>query len=108
MAANKTLNKTQREERLAEVARLHRQGMTQVEIAKALGVSQPQIAYDLRVLRIRYQTTQIEDHGELVAEKLAQYRDIRREAWEAWERNKQDAGKVFDEFAGAMDDGDEA
>ena len=101
MATNKTRSKTQREERLTEIAALHRRGMTQVEIAEALGVSQPQIAYDLRIIQTRYQRTQLDARGALVAEKLAQYRDIRREAWLAWERSKEDAGMVVEEFVDA-------
>lgn len=101
MAINKTRSRTQREERLTEVAAMHRRGMTQVQIAKALGVSQPQIAYDLRIVQSRYQATQLDELDALKAEKLAQYRDIRREAWLAWERSKEDAGMVMEEFADA-------
>jgi hypothetical protein len=101
MATNKTRSKTQREERLTEVAALHRRGMKQTEIAKAVGVSQPQIAYDLRIVQARYQATQLDDHGALVAEKLAQYRDIRCEAWAAYDRSKEDADMVVEEFVDA-------
>ena len=103
MATNKTRSRTQREERLTEVAAMHRRGMTQTDIAKAVGVTQPQIAYDLREVRTRYQATQLDDHGALVAEKLEQYRDVRREAWLAWERSKEDAGMVVEEFVDASE-----
>jgi plasmid maintenance system antidote protein VapI len=103
MATNKTRSRTQREERLTEVAALHRRGMKQTEIAKAVGVSQPQIAYDLRIVQTRYQATQMKDRSALVAEKLAQYRDVGREAWLAYDRSKEDAGTVVEEFVVASE-----
>jgi hypothetical protein len=101
MATNKTRNRTEREHQLAEVATLHEQGLTQVKIAKAVGVSQPQVAYDLRIIQTRYRATQVDKVDGRVAKIREQYREVRREAWLAWERSKEDAGMVVEDFANA-------
>ena len=94
MAANKR-TKTGREEALARVADLDRMGYGQVAMARMLGVSQPQVCYDLKAVRSRYRETQLAKVEEAVNEKLAQLRDVRCEAWEAWERSKEE-GKLPD------------
>jgi AcrR family transcriptional regulator len=84
-------SKTKRERDLLAVARMSRRGFTLHEMAQELGVSPSTITLDLRRLRARYQKEAGEEHQVLVAEKRAQYREVRKEAWEQWERSKQNA-----------------
>jgi hypothetical protein len=64
-------------------------GYGQVAIARLLGVSQPQVCYDLKVVRERYRQTQLETVKASVNQKLEQLRLVRREAFEAWDRSQQ-------------------
>jgi predicted transcriptional regulator len=89
--------KTEREAVLAQVAELDRKGWTQAQIAERLQVSQPQVSYDLKVIRKRYQQQQMGERAGLVNEKLAQLGDLQAELWEAWERSKEDATRTVEE-----------
>ncbi len=80
--------KTLRYEHLAKVARYDRMGWTQAEIAIETGVSQPQICNDLKKVRQQYIESMNEDRRILIAEKVAQLKDVRAEAWRAWEAAK--------------------
>jgi DNA-binding CsgD family transcriptional regulator len=82
---------TKRERDLLAVARMARRGFSLQEMADELGVSPSTVTLDLRRLRARYQKEAGEEHQVLVAEKRAQYREVRKEAWEQWERSKRDA-----------------
>jgi predicted transcriptional regulator len=94
--------KTQREADAAEVERLDRRGYSQREIASRIGVAPSQVCYDLKLLRKRYRDAQLSERSAAVAEKLAQYRDIRREAWEAWERSKDNKEKEITEKVSSL------
>lgn len=91
-------NTQEREEHLAKVAEMDRRGYFQSEIAKVMGVSQVSISNDLKVVRSRYKAVQVEDYDAKVNEKLAQYREIRREAWMAWELSKEASVETRDEY----------
>lgn len=80
----------QREQDLAELLRLLRRGWTQRQAAERLGVAPSQIAYDWKVLLKRLQVEQMGDTEALRNQKVEQLLEVRREAWEAWERSKQD------------------
>jgi predicted DNA-binding protein (UPF0251 family) len=95
--ARKTRTKTEREQALLEVARLDRRGCSQREIAAALGVSHKQVWYDLERIRERYREATHHERHAKVEEKRAQLREARWEAWQAWERSKEDARKVVEE-----------
>lgn len=81
---------TEREILLEKVAKMDRRGYTQRQIGDELGVSQPMVSEYLKWIRERYKTYQMESREINVAEKLAQYREMRMEAWTAWERSKED------------------
>ena len=66
---------------------MYLQGITQAEIGQRLGVSQPQISYDLRVLRNRWLQSSIVNINEAKARELARVDHLEREYWEAWERS---------------------
>jgi hypothetical protein len=88
---------TQREADLEKAAKMDRRGFTQQQIADELGVHRTQIEYDLKALRKRYAATQLSETGEAVSEKVEQLREVRAEAWLAWERSKQDKEKRVNE-----------
>lgn len=89
---------TVKEEVLTEVARLDRMGYQQRDIAEAVGVTQTTVHRYLKVIRDRYVEEQVTDRKALVARKLAEYRDLRLEAWKAYERSKQDAERESEEW----------
>jgi predicted transcriptional regulator len=95
--------KTQRQEDLVKVAQMDRKGYTQERIAKEMGVCQAQICYDLKRLREKYAAQQHMEMQASIWEKVAQYRMIREEAWDAWERSKQDYTKEYYEKVGEPD-----
>jgi DNA-binding Lrp family transcriptional regulator len=80
----------EREEHLEVIAKMDRRGYSQRRIAEMLGISQRQVGEDLKKLKKVYIESQIKERHEYVTEKLEQYREIREEAWLAWERSKED------------------
>jgi hypothetical protein len=96
--------RTQREADLAETARLDRMGFSQREIAERIGVSSVQICFDLRKLRKRYVEQANVHAGERIGELLASYRDVRREAWLAWQKSWEDAERVSERVGGNAGD----
>ncbi len=87
--ASRKRTETEREADLAEVARLDRRGWSQREIAERMNVSQQQVCYDLKMLRRRYAAAQKPETAAAVEEKRQQFREVRKEAWDAWERSKE-------------------
>lgn len=98
---------TAREERRAQVALLDRRGYTTDEIGRRIGVTRQTVINDLKVLKERYMESALDDVRAMIAYKLQQYRDIRREAWEAWERSKEDQTRTTSEYMIAKPDEDE-
>ncbi len=96
----KIMTDTQKEIVLSVVAKLDRRGYTQMEIVEGLkketgiGVSQSSICLYLKEIRKAYAEAKIEQREALVNEKVQQLREVRREAWEAWERSKSSTRKV--------------
>ncbi len=80
----------QREQALLEVARLDGLGHTTRSIAAKMGVSHTQVEYDLRIIKRRYAEATLEERHAKVTEKIAQLRDVRRRAYEEWERSRKD------------------
>lgn len=74
----------------AEIARLDRRGLTHSEIARAVDLSPAMVPYYLKKIRARYAQAILQEREGLVEEKLYQYRDIRAEAWLAWDRSQLD------------------
>jgi hypothetical protein len=72
-----------------EISRLYLRGLTQAEIAARTGVSQPQISYDLRLVRQDWRDSALKEWGERLAEETARLDLVEREHWEAWERSKE-------------------
>jgi predicted transcriptional regulator len=77
----------ERERDLAVIAERILQGHEQAAIAKDLGLSQPQISYDMRKIRARWAeraSAAVEEH---VHQQLAETRMIKKTAWESWRRS---------------------
>jgi predicted transcriptional regulator len=87
----------EREEAIAEVARLYRRGVNQYDIGRKLGISQPQVSNYVKVIRERYRESAGEDYGALVKARIDQLYEIMVEAWEEWERSKHGVTKVVQE-----------
>lgn len=96
--------KTQREEVKVRVAMLDRRGCNITQISVLLkdefdiSVGPAMVAIYLRQIREAYLASIESERSILVQEKLAQYREIRYEAWMAYERSKLDTKKTVSEF----------
>jgi DNA-binding CsgD family transcriptional regulator len=84
-------SKTEREEVLVKVASLDRRGFTEWEIAQQVHVSAPMVHNYLRTLRERHLESQKEFSQTKLMILEAQYQEIIREAWNQWERSKEDS-----------------
>lgn len=115
MAANKIVSKAQKLEVLQLVAKLDRRGWSQFqirdEIAKQLGlsVSQPMVSRWIGEIKESYRQTILAERREAVEAKIEQYKEIRREAWLAYDRSMNDHEKLVEEYgvsseAAGMDD----
>jgi len=107
--ANK-LTKTQRSQVRALIAKMDRRGFGQFDIKDALlregfDLSQPMISVYLKKIREDYKRQEVEDRAAKVRAKLEEYRDIRREAWLAYDRSQKDTFKEQSEYAVVEDEG---
>lgn len=73
-----------RAEERAKVAELYKQGWYQVDIALELGISQPQVSYDLQVLKKQWLESGIMDINEAKARELSRLDRLEEMALEAW------------------------
>jgi ECF sigma factor len=80
--------------RRADVARRYCHGMTQVEIARALGVNQATVSRDLAAIRAQWRQTMAEEFDSLRCEQLPKIDLAERAAWEGWERSQRDAERT--------------
>lgn len=72
----------------AEISRLYLMHHSQAEIASKLGLSQPQISYDLAAVRQRWRKETCMDIDTAKAEALAKLDEVERNCWRAWEKSK--------------------
>lgn len=80
----------EREEQRVKIVQLLAQGLTQSQIAEQLGLSQPQICYDLRLIRERWRQQQDFDFQEMTAEQLAKIDLTERDYWQGWNMSRTD------------------
>lgn len=104
MAAPKLKSRTAQEEVKSLIAKMDRRGWTQYEIKeglkdKGIDLSQGMISNYLKKIREEYREVMFLNRKEKVEEKLAQYREIRKEAWEAYDKSRENAEKEQEEFA---------
>jgi hypothetical protein len=76
-----------------EIAKLLRRGWTQQEIGDKLGIHRTMVQHDWKIVVRELVTAQTRDAEHLVAIKLAEIREVKKEAYEAWERSKKDGQK---------------
>ena len=94
---------TQREAVKAKVADLDAKGYSQTSIGRIVGVNQSQVSMYLKSIREGWVESQKTSRGEAVARKIAQYEKIREEAWEAYERSKDNTNKEVDELIPSLE-----
>lgn len=83
----------------AEIARLRRRGWSITQIAEHLEVHPSRVSAQWKVVVKQLQSDQHSDTKEYVAQKLEEYAEVKREAWEAWERSKAEMCKIVEEQA---------
>jgi len=84
------LGGVQLEQRTAAIHRLDKAGFTQTEIALRIGTSQATVHYHLRKLAEEMRTSRIKDRDANIDRRIAELQLVRQEAWDAWEKSKQD------------------
>ena len=110
MAAPKR-TRIQRERDLVIVSDLYLRGETQQAIAGIVSESYPefsltqqQIGYDIKKLLGRWQKQQFLNIDDIKARELARINKMEREAWDAWDRSKEDAETTISKVRGATGD----
>ena len=88
---------SEEENLLYQIGVLDRRGWDRFEIAKELKIPIGKVQGFLRDLKERYMELQMEDRKALVNEKLAQLREVRKEAWEGWLTSKQEKVREVNE-----------
>lgn len=81
----------------AEMVTLVRRGWSQGMLAEKFGVSQPIISVELKAIYRKFAVRQDEDTEALINMKLDELAEVKREAWMAWERSKEDIQRETEE-----------
>jgi DNA-binding CsgD family transcriptional regulator len=90
LPARDTTDESQAAARQAEIARLHARGWSKVQIAAELGVDEKTVRHYVK--RIHAEAAKLTANlAEAKQRELLMLEEAEREAWEAWERSKQDA-----------------
>lgn len=76
-----------------EMVRLLRRGWTISRIAEHFGLTETQVGYDMRVVLRDIRKERTKDVDALVTAKLEEYGEVKREAWDSWEKSKGPATK---------------
>src|SRR5262249_41025829 len=79
----------QRQHDRTVIARLYLEGKTQAEIGEQIGVSQQQVAYDLKKIKAEWREQRTFDYTQIQNKQLAKIDLIEQEAWEAFRRSQQ-------------------
>lgn len=116
MAANKHGGKVDPNDRgrmLEYLAKLQRRGYTQHEMQTKLVeagypfLSQPTIHQYLDEVRGHWMGVMLKEHAHMVAEKKAQYAELRATCWDAYDRSCQDSERMVEEWQRVKDEADE-
>lgn len=88
------------------ISRMYLRGMSQIEIAEELGLSQPTVSRDLKILQSEWREKRIYDIDEKKNIELAKIDNLELEYWQAWRRSLEDAETKMIEKQGVIKDGD--
>jgi hypothetical protein len=91
MAPKKAKSETDSARIDAEIAKLDGRGWSQWDIAQSVGMSQPMVSMRLKRMREAYNRKEAKEINGTRNQQLDQLRDVRREAWLAWNRSMSDA-----------------
>jgi hypothetical protein len=80
-----------------QIGRLDRRGYDTYEIADRLGISEDEVKKGIEEVHTKYMNEVMAQRAALTVEKRAQLRELRKEAWEAWERSKGDRERTVTE-----------
>jgi len=80
--------------RRLKVSDMYLSGSLQVDIAKELGVAQPTVSRDLKVLRQAWLASSLVNIDTVKAQELAKIDRLEIEYWEAWKRSCEDSETV--------------
>jgi predicted transcriptional regulator len=83
---------------LAQIARLHLHGYSQMEIAEQLHLSQSQISRDMKVLHDRWVAESERTTAEIKAKELASLSNLEREYWDAWRESRGEVQETLTEL----------
>lgn len=91
--------RTQRKKELhyRKIAALYNDGYDQNEIAAAVGVSQPTVSNDFKIIEGRWKRATLIDFDTAKAAELAEIARVREEAWQAWKRSQGEVKTVTTE-----------
>lgn len=95
--AGRKHTKIQVEERRTHVASWYLQGVTQLEIGHRLGLAQSQIAYDVKVIRKRWNMDTAINLDAHKMKELAKLDELERVYWDAWRRSLEIAKRSLTE-----------
>jgi hypothetical protein len=82
---------------IVQVALMDRRGYDIPEIADKLHISEDEVRKTIEEVHTKYMDEVMAQRAALTAEKRAQLRELRTEAWEAWERSKGDRERTVTE-----------
>jgi predicted transcriptional regulator len=88
-----TRNEAQEERDRREISRLYLKGMYQADIAEKLGLSQPTVSRDIKLLIEEWKVERVYDINEAKARELAKVDNLELEYWDAWRRSQENAEK---------------
>lgn len=97
MAAPKLKTKGEKLLVWSTIAKMERRGHTQTQIAQVVGLSHVMVGNILRELKARYREEIQTDTVESTRRKIAQLDEVIREAWEGYERSKEDEERTLEE-----------
>jgi hypothetical protein len=80
-----------------KISSLYLQGVGQWEIGERLGISQPTVSRDLKVIQTEWRERNLEDIGELKRVELEKIDHLEQTYWDAWQRSIEDAETIRQE-----------
>jgi len=88
MAKKRVRQPVQEEKDRRNISRLYLQGVTQVEIARELKISQPTVSRELKLLQAEWRVERVFDINEAKQRELAKIDNLEIEYWLAWKRSQ--------------------